>query len=1441
VTEVPPPMQSALADTIERFQGCWSTKDPPNLDHFLSEAGPLDLSDLAILLRVDQRERWHRGDHVLAESYLARFPPIAKDVEIARDVIFNEYLVRERLGEKVALDEFLRRFPNHAEALRSQIELHQAMAGDFDESLMAGSSASQPAEVVIPGYEILEEIGRGGMGVIYKASQKGLHRTVALKMLSAGACAGSAERSRFDLEAEAVARLRHPNIVQIYDVGAVGGIPYLALEYMEGGNLTDKLAAARLSPRAAASLIEVLARAIHVAHEHGIVHRDLKPANILFTAATDSKLAVAKISDFGLAKDLAATGEQTASGAVLGTPNYMAPEQAAGKAKHVGPAADIYSLGAILYETLTGRPPFHGKTPIETLLLAHTEEPIRPDRLQRGLPADLVNVCLKALAKEPNKRYPMAAAFAEDLSNFLQNLPVTARPVTAWERFWRRCRRNPVLAGAVAAAMLFLTISVIVGSVAALVHRERNAALFAKGQAEIERERAENAERELAIRSHLSQASAYRHSGQVGQRFKCLAEVRAALALNPAAHERQEIRDEAAAALVLPDLEVAYDWEGWPDGTVAVEFDASLTRYARLTSDGSISLHQLVGTDFQECGRLPTTNRIKPLQIWMYADGKHLVVNHTTLASSSETTALSMWRINWKNPEQTERLTKSIEMKGTPPIILHFGDAGTRYFTVFANDTLMSFSLDDGRPKWTRPLDSEPADFAIQPKGDKIAVVQDRTILLLDAQTGKTIKPLISEGTKIYTHSSLAWHPDGRRLATACDDSLIHIWDIEKGVEEQPAWKGHSEQGIHIQFNPAGDRLLSWDYSLQTYLWDTASGSRLLTTLCVGLTRFSQDGALLGMQRDGRRLRIYRLAGGQEIRMLLVPPGLLRGHTCPSTLDGHSHLMAALSEENFHVWDVDSGRSLALIRHAFPGEACVRGWSPSYGWLTGLWASELSGVIGWPVCRDAGRPSVVRIGPPTMLSQQGGLGVASSADGKVLASVLGDRARVLNHEKPLQREFLTGSQNDVRSLAISPDNRWIATCSWVADAESSVQIWDARTGALAQRLSNRDNCTFAFFSPDGRWLVTSALGGLARLWEVPSWREVRTYPDSNVAFMSGPEGCYMALDGGRGQVRIVEPASNREVARLTGPEVNAYDPVAFTPDGTQFIAATRDRRGYYVWDLRAIRAELHDLDLDWDIPPYGPAPPLRPPTLVEVDRGWLGHQADFPDPKSAVTALTISLAFEPLNAEAHLQLGRALARLRRHSEAIAAYDAFLMLSSAADPRRAEILFRRANNHRLMGDKKSYQRELLAITTCSFTSFWWPRLAAANLHQVSSQLALSPLKDGGPDQALRLAKAACRIEPECALYQGTVLYREGRWPEALTLFEQSVELCPASAPTAMCFAAMCHHQLGDPTKAAQALKEALHLDKTRVLALNAEEKAYWTDCLAEAERVLSHTP
>ena len=249
----------------------------------------------------------------------------------------------------------------------------------------------------IAGYEILSELGRGGMGVVYHARQASLGREVALKIILAGAHAGRSERARFRVEAETAARLKHPHIVPIYEIGEQGQLPYLALEFVEGGSLAQAMAARPLAPDQAARMIETLARAMDYVHQHGVVHRDLKPANVLLTAE-----GIPKITDFGLAKWLdAPSGQATQSGAVLGTPSYMAPEQAQGQSGLIGPATDVYALGAILYEMVTGRPPFHAATSQETVQQLLTEEPLPPSRLQPRVPRDLETICLKCLQKEP--------------------------------------------------------------------------------------------------------------------------------------------------------------------------------------------------------------------------------------------------------------------------------------------------------------------------------------------------------------------------------------------------------------------------------------------------------------------------------------------------------------------------------------------------------------------------------------------------------------------------------------------------------------------------------------------------------------------------------------------------------------------------------------------------------------------------------------------------------------------------------------------------------------------------------------------------------------------------------------------------------------------------------------------------------------------------------
>jgi tRNA A-37 threonylcarbamoyl transferase component Bud32 len=287
----------------------------------------------------------------------------------------------------------------------------------------------------IPGYEIVGELGRGGMGVVYKARQTELGRIVALKMILSGVHAHEAEVERFRTEGRAIARLQHPNIVQIFEVGEQGGLPFFSLEFCDGGSLSNKLRTGPLLPNDAALLVEQLARAIHVAHQAGIVHRDLKPANILLAAN-----GTAKVTDFGLAKLLGSDAGHTQTGVVVGTPSYMAPEQAGGKTKEVGPATDVYALGAILYELLTGRPPFLAPTAVDTITKVVSEQPLAPRVLQPKVPRDLETVCLKCLEKDPRRRYASAEELADDLQRYLGGYAVLARrpSLLTQARYWAR-------------------------------------------------------------------------------------------------------------------------------------------------------------------------------------------------------------------------------------------------------------------------------------------------------------------------------------------------------------------------------------------------------------------------------------------------------------------------------------------------------------------------------------------------------------------------------------------------------------------------------------------------------------------------------------------------------------------------------------------------------------------------------------------------------------------------------------------------------------------------------------------------------------------------------------------------------------------------------------------------------------------------------------------
>jgi serine/threonine protein kinase/Tfp pilus assembly protein PilF len=380
------------------------------------------------------------------------------------DQLLSQWQERHAQGEDMAATQLCRDCPELAPEVERRLAALRQMQHLLDtrdplaRSVPAPPGQSQPAGPLpaVAGYEILGELGRGGMGVVYKARHLALNRLVALKMILAGVHAGPEQRRRFRAEAEAVARLKHPNVVQIYEVGEHQGLPFLALEFVDGGSLDRRLNGSPLPPPKAAALLETLARAVHAAHAAGIVHRDLKPGNVLLEQAGvgAADLGTPKVTDFGLAKDLDAATVTTE--AVVGTPTYMAPEQAAGRSRDIGPPSDLHALGAILYETLTGRPPFRGASVADTLVQVRTQEPVPPSRLTPTVPCDLETIALKCLQKEPAKRYVSAAALADDLRRFLDDRPILARPVGQAERLRRWCRRNPVVAGLSAALLLAL-------------------------------------------------------------------------------------------------------------------------------------------------------------------------------------------------------------------------------------------------------------------------------------------------------------------------------------------------------------------------------------------------------------------------------------------------------------------------------------------------------------------------------------------------------------------------------------------------------------------------------------------------------------------------------------------------------------------------------------------------------------------------------------------------------------------------------------------------------------------------------------------------------------------------------------------------------------------------------------------------------------------------
>jgi eukaryotic-like serine/threonine-protein kinase len=1210
-----------------------------SLSSLLTPGVAANTDELLAAARLDQRARWLRADRLPAEAYLDRFPQLQAD-DIALVLIYGEYLLRAELGQEPNLDEFGVRFPQHAERLVEQDRLHRLLDPDTVaapppagasrasiESLpTSGSEAALPA---VPGYEILGELGRGGMGVVYKARQIGLNRVVALKMILTGSHAGPAHLARFRAEGEAVARLQHPNIVQVYDVGEQDGRPYFSLEFVNGGTLAQRLNGTPQPPHAAARLIHTLALAIHTAHQSGIIHRDLKPANILFQesaikdgngddnrsnqgATGDAALrvpsgplvteAIAKITDFGLAKQLDVDRGQTGSSIIVGTPSYMAPEQAEGKQHQIGPAADVYALGAILYELLAGRPPFRAEAPLDTLRLVLSEEPVSLSRLHPKVPRDLETICLKCLQKEPEKRYATAAALAEDLRRFQAGEPIVARPIGVLGRTWRWCRRNPRWAAMLATVAGLLLLIAVGASVLSL---GLSAALGRARDAE------QDAEKKL-FESLVAQARATRLSGRSGQRFdslKTLEEaVRIARSLDPLDTHALELRNEAIACLALADLRVIHKWEiptPWDvPQDFPVAFDAGLERYACSDQQGTILVRQVA--DHREIARLPGPGvKVSWVNLCLTPDSRFLAAGY------------------WLEDRKLQFVLWQLAGGEMPRKVFQAEDAAVcafsangRWLAVSRTDgSILLRDLVQGRQKSLGPGLLHSLHLAFHPDGLRLAcngLLRRHEIQVLDTETNQVIKRLPHPDDL----TDLAWSADGRLLAAGCDDRNVYVWDTADW-RQQAVLEGHQKQAFRLAFSPVGELLATASWDGTTRLWDPVSGRQLVTTAGT-CSQFSGDGRRLAFRRDSR-MGLWEVADGRECRVLhhgrvgnRTPWLFYKG---PETVD-FSHpdgrLLVSAAGDGVRLWDVASRTEIAYLNIGHH-EAAV--FHPDG---TRLYTCGRTGLRCWPVRSEPrGVAAGLRVGPAQLLdvpAVQGWFRGSCCQDGRLLAvsdhlTDDRDRAYVFPADHPTERVLLQDFPK-IDLFALShPDGRWVAA-SVVGDG-GGVKIWDARTGRVVQHLSTDNN--FVTFSPDGHWLVTGGTGDY-RLWKIPSWEAGPVIPRDRREGVSPPiaftrDNRVLALARSLQHVQLLDFATCQEIATLSAPDLPCLVWMCFSPDG-RLLAVATESHSIQLWDLGAIGRHLRELGLDCDLMPASlpePAKGATPPARVFQDQFEAEH------------------------------------------------------------------------------------------------------------------------------------------------------------------------------------------------------------------------------------------